>query len=149
MGPDSYYLQCHKMRARVCSVQCAVCSVQCAVCSVQYTADLRELCRCEENRSGGQPQMEVRRRGLAELVGRGYEVQQIVDQLEGDTQVLAVLEGVLHLQAEFRQGLGAFEAPILPRIPRGLAASNTPSKAPALWTVLCSRGVQDIASAIY
>jgi len=51
----------------------------------------------EENGRGGETQLEVSGRRLTEHVSGGHKVEEVVHQLEGDAEVLAVLEGVLHV----------------------------------------------------
>lgn len=64
----------------------------------KYPTDPRfrtHLLACKEDGSGGQTQLQIRRRRLAHLLGGGDKVQHVVDQLKGQADVASVLEGHL------------------------------------------------------
>lgn len=47
----------------------------------------------EENRCGGEPQLKISRGWFSHRLGRRHKVQKIVNELEGQTEIFAVLEG--------------------------------------------------------
>lgn len=76
-----------------------------------HLVQLLELGGGEEDGRRGQTEFEVRAGWLPEHLGGGDEVEVVIDQLEGDSDVSAVLEGGLHLggrsAGENRVGLAA------------------------------------------
>ena len=66
--------------------------------SVDHGLQLWKLLGREEDGGGGQAELQVGGGRLAELVGRRDKVQEVVNQLESDTEVLPVQEGILTLR---------------------------------------------------
>ena len=60
--------------------------------AVDHGVQLRELRRRKENGSRGKSKLEIGSGWLAKHVGGGDEVEQVVDQLEGDPEVFSVEE---------------------------------------------------------